>query len=73
MVAFLMKEDPGSVMHALIARLFPICRSITGDGVRETLRLVQDQIPIEVHEVPTGTPGLRLERAQGVEYQRRLG
>ena len=55
MVAFLMKEDPGSVMHAFITRLFPICRSITGDGVRETLRLVQDQIPIEVHEVPTGT------------------
>ena len=55
MVAFLMKEDPGSVMHAFITRLFPICRSITGDGVRKTLRLVQDQIPIEVHEVPTGT------------------
>jgi aminopeptidase-like protein len=72
MVAFLMKEDPGSVMHAFIARLFPICRSITGDGVRETLRLVQDQIPIEVHEVHRH-PGLRLERAQGVEYQRRLG
>ena len=50
-----MKEDPGSVMHAFIARLFPICRSITGDGVRKTLRLVQEQIPIQVHEVPTGT------------------
>ena len=50
-----MKEDPGSVMHAFIARLFPICRSITGDGVRKTLRLVQDRIPIQVHEVPTGT------------------
>ena len=67
-----MKEDPGSVMHAFIARLFPICRSITGDGVRKTLRLIQDRIPIQVHEVPTH-PGLRLERAQGVEYQRRLG
>jgi len=50
-----MKEDPGRVMHAFIARLFPICRSITGDGVRKTLRLVQDRIPIQVHEVPTGT------------------
>ena len=50
-----MKEDPGSVMHAFIARLFPICRSITGGGVRKTLRLVQDRIPIQVHEVPTGT------------------
>ena len=55
MAAFLMKEDLGSAMHAFIARLFPICRSITGDGVRKTLRLVQEQIPIEMHEVPTGT------------------
>ena len=73
MAAFFMKEDPGSVMHAFIARLFPICRSITGDGVRKTLRLVQERIPIEMHEVPTGTQGLRLERAEGMEYQRRLG
>jgi aminopeptidase-like protein len=50
-----MKEDLGSAMHAFIRRLFPICRSITGDGVRKTLGLVQDQIPIEMHEVPTGT------------------
>ena len=63
-----MKEDPGRVMHAFIARLFPICRSITGDGVRKTLRLVQDRIPIQVHDSADGHPGLRLERAQGVEY-----
>jgi aminopeptidase-like protein len=50
-----MKEDLGSAMHTFIRRLFPICRSITGDGVRKTLRLIQDQIPIEMHEVPTGT------------------
>jgi aminopeptidase-like protein len=55
LVAFFMNEDPGSVMHAFIARLFPICRSITGDGVRETLRLVQERIPIALQEVPTGT------------------
>ena len=55
MAAFLMKEDLGGAMHAFIARLFPICRSITGDGVRKTLRLVQEQIPIKMHEVPTGT------------------
>ena len=51
-----MKQNPGVAMHALIARLFPICRSITGDGVRETLRLLQEQIALEIHEVPTGTP-----------------
>ncbi len=45
-------------MHRLIAELFPICRSITGDGVRETLRILGRQAPIEVHEVPSGTPVL---------------
>ena len=38
-----------------MADLFPICRSITGNGVRETLALLGDHIPLEVHEVPTGT------------------
>jgi aminopeptidase-like protein len=47
--------DPGAGMHALIARLYPICRSITGDGVRETLRILQERAPIEIREVPTGT------------------
>lgn len=39
----------------LIERLYPICRSITGDGVRETLKIVEEQIPLEIHEVPSGT------------------
>lgn len=45
----------GQVMHELMAQLYPICRSITGDGVRQSLRLVQQQIPLTLHEVPTGT------------------
>ncbi len=45
----------GSDMHALITRLYPICRSITGEGVRETLRILQEHIPLEVREVPTDT------------------
>jgi len=45
--------DVGAEMHSLISRLYPICRSITGDGVRETLR--QLPIPLQIHEVPTGT------------------
>jgi aminopeptidase-like protein len=42
-------------MHAFISELYPICRSITGEGVRETLRLVQKRIPITIEEVPSGT------------------
>lgn len=45
----------GEQMHALIRELYPICRSITGDGVRTTLARIGQEIPIEVKEVPTGT------------------
>lgn len=47
--------DVGAAMYELIRGLYPICRSITGDGVRETLRQVAAHIPLKVHEVPTGT------------------
>lgn len=44
-------------MHDLAGRLFPICRSITGEGVRETLSILGEHLPeLVVHEVPTGTP-----------------
>jgi aminopeptidase-like protein len=42
-------------MHALVRRLYPLCRSITGDGVRQTLAIVGEQLDLTVHEVPTGT------------------
>jgi aminopeptidase-like protein len=42
-------------MAALVERLYPVCRSITGDGVRETLAVVGESIPLTVHEVPSGT------------------
>lgn len=45
-------------MIELCKRLYPINRSITGNGVRETLRILQEKIPLRVHEVPTGTPVL---------------
>jgi len=45
----------GDAMQGLMAELYPICRSITGDGVRATLRRLQQEIPLTVHEVPTGT------------------
>ena len=36
--------------------VFPLCRSITGDGVRETIRRLARHAPLEVFEVPSGTP-----------------
>jgi len=45
----------GPAMYRLIAELFPICRSITGDGLRQTFRILQTHIPLEMREVPTGT------------------
>jgi aminopeptidase-like protein len=45
----------GGSMYGLIRELYPICRSITGNGVRETLRRVGDHIPLEIREVRTGT------------------
>lgn len=49
-------SDLGTWMHDLARRLWPIPRSITGAGVRETLRILKEQIPdLVIHEVPTGT------------------
>lgn len=48
-------EAIGREMHERMGRLYPISRSITGDGVRETLAILQEVAPIEVREVPTGT------------------
>jgi aminopeptidase-like protein len=50
-----MEEDSGQRMHALAERLFPLCRSITGDGLRESLRMLSEKIPIEIKAVPSGT------------------
>jgi len=48
-------KEIGMEMFRLIERLYPICRSITGNGVRETLKILKDYIRLEVHEVPSGT------------------
>ena len=48
-------QHAGERMHSLIADLYPICRSITGEGFRETLRKIRSVIPLEIREVPTGT------------------
>lgn len=48
----------GRAMHALLRELYPICRSITGDGVRQTLHVLARHLPpgLQVHEVASGTP-----------------
>ncbi len=46
---------PGEEMYALCAELYPFCRSITGSGVRETLAVTGAQLPLQIHEVATGT------------------
>jgi aminopeptidase-like protein len=46
--------DFGKDMYALVEELYPICRSITGDGLRETLRIIGRRVPLEIREVPTG-------------------
>ncbi|MEA3457934.1 MAG: DUF4910 domain-containing protein [Candidatus Thermoplasmatota archaeon] len=48
-------ENSGEEMHRLMENLYPICRSITGNGVRETLNILNEHTPLKTHEVPTGT------------------
>jgi aminopeptidase-like protein len=45
----------GKQMYELIVELYPICRSITGNGFRESLNIIKKHIPLIMHEVPTGT------------------
>ncbi len=48
-------EEIGHAIHELIAELYPICRSITGNGLRQSLRRLQEKIPLQIYEVPSGT------------------
>jgi aminopeptidase-like protein len=48
-------NNVGNEMFGLIKKLFPICRSITGNGVRESLAIIKKIIPLEIFEIPTGT------------------
>jgi aminopeptidase-like protein len=51
-------REQASELYRLVEELYPICRSITGGGVRDTLRILGRYAPIQVHEVATGTPVL---------------
>ena len=48
----------GAELHALVARMYPILRSITGEGVRQTLRILAEVAPLQMVEVPSGSPAL---------------
>jgi len=48
-------EDAGQQAYELVRELYPFCRSISGEGLRETLRRIRARIPIEICEVPTGS------------------
>jgi aminopeptidase-like protein len=48
-------QEQGQESYRVVRELYPICRSITGDGVRQSLRLLQGTVPLKLHEVSTGT------------------
>jgi aminopeptidase-like protein len=55
------RPDParlGEELHALVARLYPLLRSITGEGVRRTLDVLCEVAPLTRVEVPSGSPAL---------------
>lgn len=51
-----MIQNSATQAMALMKRLFPICRSITGEGLRETLRIISEVAPLNILEFPSGTP-----------------
>lgn len=48
-------DSIGDEIYRMIVDLYPICRSITGNGVRETLQYLKKTIPLEINEIPSDT------------------
>jgi aminopeptidase-like protein len=48
-------NETGAELHRLATELYPICRSITGHGARQSLSILQKTVPLQIVEVPTGT------------------
>lgn len=54
------KDCVGQDIYNLAEKLFPICRSLTGEGVRQTLEIINSYLgrknmKLDIHEVPSGT------------------
>ena len=48
--------NEGKAMYQLASELFPIGRSLTGEGVRKTLKILKRELPdMQIFEVPSGT------------------
>jgi len=48
-------QQKGLEMYEMIREMYPIIRSITGDGVRNTLAIIKQHISLVSHEIPSGT------------------
>lgn len=47
-------SEIGASLHRFASDLYPICRSVTGNGIRQTLAMIQERIPLQMFEVPSG-------------------
>jgi aminopeptidase-like protein len=45
----------GAELHQFATELYPICRSITGEGIERTLAMIKERIPLRISKVPSGT------------------
>ncbi len=52
---FANEERLGEELHGFATELYPICRSITGDGIRQTLQKISERIPLHISNVASGT------------------
>ena len=68
----LTSDGIGEQIFALAAKLYPICRSITGDGVRETLREIGTHIALDSARGADRDRSLRLDHPPRMEYSRRI-
>ena len=64
-------EQAGAEMHELMRELFPFCRSLTGDGVRQTFEVIERDMPLGSDGGAERHAGLRLDAPARVEHPRR--